>query len=252
MKEYLKRNKKALIYFAILLAVLVTISFASLLILRAFGILDYNADGIYLNVEVFEEFKASWYGWMIIIAFQVILTMLLCFVPGSSMAFIILIRALLGNPWQAFLMAFIGVMLTSFIMYFMGRFGGYRICKRLLGDRDCQKASDLLNNRGVVFFPIMMLFPIFPDDALVMIAGTMKMSLKWFIPSIVIGRGIGIATIIFGLASIPYDKFTTPWHWIGFITLCIAGIVLIFWGANKFNKFLEQRKSEHQNNNDNT
>ena len=47
----------------------------------------------------------------------------------------------------------------------------------------------------------MMMFPIFPDDALVMIAGTLKMKLRWFIPSIVIGRGIGIAAIVFGFST---------------------------------------------------
>ena len=81
----------------------------------------------------------------------------------------------------------------------------------------------------------------FPDDALVMIAGTLKMSLKWFIPSIVVCRGIGIATIIFGLGNIPFDQFTTPWHWIIFITLCAVGIIAVFWGANKLSIYLEKR-----------
>ena len=89
----------------------------------------------------------------------------------------------------------------------------------------------------------MMLFPIFPDDALVMIAGTLKMSLKWFIPSIIIGRGIGVATIVFGLTSIPYDKFTTVWHWIGFILICAAAIFTVFFLAHKFNKFMEKRNA---------
>lgn len=244
MREYLRRNKKALIDFAILLVILVFISFASLLLLRAFNVLQFDADGIYLNVEMFDRFRASWYGWIIIIAFQVILTILLCFVPGASMAFIVLISMMYTKSWQAFLISFIGVMLTSFIMYMMGRLGGYRICRKLLGERDCAKASDLLNNKGAVYFPLMMVFPIFPDDALVMIAGTLKMSLKWFIPSILVGRGIGIATIVFGLLSIPFDKLTTPWHWIGFVLLCLIFLVAVFWLAGRFNKFLESRHKD--------
>ena len=39
LREYLKRNKKAIIDFAILLVILVVISFASLLLLRAFDVL---------------------------------------------------------------------------------------------------------------------------------------------------------------------------------------------------------------------
>ena len=130
-------------------------------------------------------------------------------------------------------------------MYVTGRIGGYAICKKLIGEEDCKKASTLLNDKGAVFFPLMMLFPIFPDDALTMIAGTLKMSLKWFIPSILIGRGIGIASIIFGLGNIPYDEFTTPWHWIAFVVAAITFVALVFYLAFRFNKFLVKRR--HKN-----
>ena len=215
-----------------------------MLILSAFDII-YIDEGIKLNAELFDQFKNSWYGWLIVIFIQIVITTVLCFIPGASMAFIILLGALYPTQWQAFLIAFIGVMTSSFLMYFTGRIGGYHICKKLLGEKDCEKASDLLNNRGVVFFPIMMLFPIFPDDALTMIAGTLKMSLKWFIPSIVVGRSVGIATIVFGLGNIPFDKFTTVWHWLGFFFVCAAFIVLVFFLANKLSLYLEKKNHEH-------
>ena len=92
-----------------------------------------------------------------------------------------------------------------------------------------------------------MMFPIFPDDALVMIAGTLRMSLKWFIPSIIIGRGIGISTIIFGFSFIPFDKFTTIWHWIIFVLLCAAAIVGIFFCATKLNKLMDKKRKNGKN-----
>ena len=241
MKEFLKRNKKKIINLVLLLVALIVISVVSMLILQAFGIVYYD-EGIHLNAELFRSFTNSWYGWFIIIGMQVVITTLLSFIPGTSMAFILMIQAFFEKPWQAFLVAFIGVLLSSLIMYLTGRAGGYKICKKLMGEEDAQKASNLLNKNGLVYFPIMMLFPIFPDDALVMIAGTLKMKLNWFVPSIVFGRGIGIATIVFGLAVIPYDKFTTPWHWIGFILICIIGLGIIFFGAHLFNKYLEKNR----------
>jgi hypothetical protein len=75
-----------------------------------------------------------------------------------------------------------------------------------------------------------------------MISGTLKMKLSWFLPSIILGRGVGIATIIFGLSIVPFDKFTEPWHWVVFIALCAIGVVGIFLGALKFNKFMQNRK----------
>ena len=222
------------------LLIILAISVISLLVLQAFGVIYYDDDGMKLNNELFDDFISSWYGWVILILIQVVVTSLLCFIPGASMAFILLIQAFFPKAWQAFLLAFSGVVLSSMIMYLMGFFGGYKICEKLLGKEDCQKASELLNHKGAIYFPLMMMFPIFPDDALVMIAGTLKMSMKWFLPSIFIGRGIGVCTIIFGLSSIPYDQFTTPLHWIGFIVSCAILIIGIFYLAHKFNKYLEK------------
>ena len=86
-----------------------------------------------------------------------------------------------------------------------------------------------------------MLFPLFPDDALVMVAGTSKMSLKWFIPSIVIGRGVGIATIVFGFSLVPFENFRGIYDWLVFITVCAFWIIVIFYLAHKLNVLLEKK-----------
>ena len=242
MKDFFLRHKKSIINGILFIIALIVISFVSMLILQAFGILYYD-DGLCLNQDLFRSFTNSWYGWLIIIGMQVLITTLLSFIPGASMAFILMIQAMFEKPWQAFLIAFIGVLLSSLIMYITGRLGGFKICKKLLGEEDAEKASKLLNKNGLVYFPLMMMFPVFPDDALVMIAGTLKLNLKWFIPSIVFGRGIGIATIVFGLGNIPYDKFTTIWHWVIFILVCVTFLLTVFYSAHLFNKYLEKKRT---------
>ena len=241
MKKFWEKNKGRIAGVAFILLILALISFVSALILLAFGVI-YFEDGVKLNIELFREFRDSWYGWCILILVQVVVTTLLCFVPGLSMAFILMMQALFSNPWQAFAVAFIGVMLSSLIMYLAGRTGGYKLCEKVLGDKDCKKASELLNHRGTVFFPLMMLFPMFPDDALVMVAGTLRMSLKWFIPSIIVGRGIGVATIIFGTASVISNEFTSPWQWALYIGGWAIFIVAVFYAAYRFNKYLDKRR----------
>lgn len=221
-----------------LLLVFVLISLVSGLLLYLFDII-YFEDGIQLNRELFNQFSTKWYGFIIVMLIQTIVTSLLSFVPGISMAFIILIQKLYSNTTMAFLVSFSGVMFTSLMMYIIGRFGGYTIGKKLLGEEDCEKASKLLNTKGLIYFPFMMMFPIFPDDALVMVAGTLKMSLKWFVPSIVFGRGIGVATIVFGISFTDY--LTTVWHWIAFIVFWIAFIVGVFFAANRFNKYMDKK-----------
>ena len=245
IKGFWERNKKRIVSVLVMVASVVALSVVAMLILWAFGVIYFN-DGIQINAELFDSFKNAWYGWLIVLAIEVLITTVLCFIPGVSMAFILLLQAMYENPWHAFALAFIGVMLASLLMYLMGRYGGYRICEKLLGKEDCEKASQLLNNKGAVYFPIMMLFPMFPDEALTMVAGTLKMSLKWFVPSVVIGRGIGIASIVFGLGNIPYDKFTSVWHWVAFIAACAIVVVAVFYAAYRFNKFLEKRNNKQE------
>ena len=242
MKQIPKKYEKIVKILSILL-IFFLISVVATLLLSLFGVIYYD-DGIQINKDLFDAFKTTWYGCIVIIIAQVVITSLLSFVPGASMAFIMLLQALYNDPPIAFIVAFSGVMLSSLMMYVIGRFGGYSLCKKILGEEDCEKASDLLNNKGTIYFPLMMMFPMFPDDALVMVAGTLKMSLKWFIPSIVFGRGIGVVSIIFGLSIIPFDKFTAWWHWVLFILACAIGIFLVFFGANKFNKYLENKNKK--------
>ncbi len=224
---------------------LVALSIVSFLILCAFGVMGFENGEMTLNKELFDSFTNSWYGALIIILLQIVITTLLSFMPGASMAFIMLLTLIYPNDLTSFLIAFTGVMASSCLMYVTGRLGGYAICKKLLGEADCKKASELLNDKGLVFFPLMMMFPVFPDDAIVMISGTLKMSLKWFIPSIIIGCGIGIAAITFGLTNINFEGFTTPWHWIGFILACAVFMLLIFFLAFKLNNYLQKSRRSH-------
>ena len=239
IKAFSQRHKKTS-KILLLLAIFVAISLVSLLILSLTGVVYFDG-GMKIHHEFFADFINEWYGSIIIIVIQIVITSLLSFVPGASMMFIILMQSLYEDSTTAFIVAFSGVILTSLAMYLIGRFGGYNLGKWLIGEEDCKKASDLLNHKGLIYFPMMMMFPIFPDDALVMMAGTLRMSLKWFIPSVVIGRGIGVATIVFGISIIPLDENSPLWQWIIFVLLCALFIVGVFYLANKFNSYMEKK-----------
>jgi uncharacterized membrane protein YdjX (TVP38/TMEM64 family) len=198
---------------------------------------------------MFDAFKGRWYSLPIFIIIQTVLTMLLCAIPGVAMAFVMLSTVIYsGNIWMAFLLSYSCVLISSAVLYVIGRAGGYKICEKMLGKEDCEKSLELLRTRGTVYFPIMMLFPIFPDDALVMIAGTTRMKLSWFIPSIIVCRGIGIATIIFGLDIIPFATFAL-YDWIVFITVAFFWIKQLFKVAAKIDKYFEKKRREALENN---
>ena len=223
----------------------VIVSFIALLILFLFGIVYFD-HGMKINSEVFEDFQDNWYGILLSILFFVFVTTVLSFVPGKSAALTVLYQAVFNSPWKAFWIVLVGIELASVLMYLIGRFGGYKISKKILGEKDCERASTLLNDRGVIYFPLMMIFPLFPDDALVMLAGTFKMKLKWFVPSIIIGRGVGVATVIFGLTIIPFNRFTTFWHWLLFILGLLLLIAIVFYLAHLLNKHMEKRRAKRE------
>ena len=243
MKNFLVKYKKAIINGLLTLLIFVGISVIAMLILWACGVIYFD-DGMQFNIHIFDAIKSSWLGAVIFIVLQVICTTVLCFLPGTTMMFIVLGQTLYPDPVVAFAIVFTGVVISSTAMYLTGRFGGYKICVKMLGEEDCEKATGLLRDKGSVFFPIMMLFPMFPDDALVMISGTLKIHLGWFFPSILIGRGIGIATIIFGLSIVPFEKFTEVWHWIVFVLICAILVIAVFLGALRFNKFMQNRNKK--------
>ena len=241
-----KENKKSLLKIALMLAILVAISLVTMLILFSTGLLSYGPDGFVFDVHMFDSFKGKWYSLPIFILIQTVLTMLLCAIPGVAMAFVMLSTVIYSeNILMAFLLSYSCVIISSTVLYAIGRSGGYKICEKLLGKEDCEKSLELLRTRGTTYFPIMMLFPMFPDDALVMIAGTIRMKLRWFIPSILVCRAIGIATIIFGLDIIPFASFKL-YDWIVFITVVFFWLREIFKVANKIDRHYEKKRNEEK------
>ena len=240
-KSFFAQYRGPILKLLLLLALVVCFSLLIALILRIAGVIYYD-DGIQFNAELFDAFKTAWYGCIIYVLLQCIMSTLLCVIPGVSMAFILIGNGIYDHAWQAFVLSFIGVLVTSLFMYSVGRFGGYRLCEKMLGAGDCQKAAELLRNHGTVYFPLMMAFPVFPDDALTMIAGTFKMKLSWFIPSIVLGRGIGVAMITFGFSLIPFNRFTGFYDWAVFITVCAFWVIIIFKLAHRLNMQMEKKR----------
>ncbi len=240
MREFFKRNGKKLLRGLAAVGVIVAVSLVAYLILLAAGVI-YHDDGMKFNRALIDAFTSSALGAVIFIAFQVVVTVLLCAIPGTNMAFILVAATIFSSPIKAFLLAECGVLLSSAAMYLTGRFGGYKLCEKLLGADDCAKAAELLRDKGSAYFMLMMLFPAFPDDALVMLAGVCKMKLVWFIPSVLIGRGIGVATIVFGLNVVPFASFGL-YDWAVFVTVCAFWIIVAFYLAHKLNERLARRR----------
>jgi uncharacterized membrane protein YdjX (TVP38/TMEM64 family) len=116
--------------------------------------------------------------------------------------FVTIAGTLVFGRWTAFILSFIAVMIGSVIMFWIGRKAGRKFLN-WLADEDCADKWINKMSQGKYLFFLMMLFPLFPDDILCVVAGLTDMSFKFFLITNLIARGIGIGcTVFFGSGSI--------------------------------------------------
>lgn len=242
----MKKYKSQIIKIAVLLLVLIAISGLVFGILVWTNVIQFD-NGIVINQELFIGIKGEWWFYLVFFIIQITFTILLTFMPLGSMMFIVLGIALFGATWQTFLLVFGGVIASSLLMDVIGRFGGSKIVVWLIGQKDYDKALDLIKTKKYSYLPFMYLLPMFPDDALCMVAGMSKINFWYHLTVILLCRGVGTATIIFGINLVPYQNFTTFYEWFVLGGVLILYVSLLLKIANFIDKKLSKiiaKKSE--------
>ena len=240
-KEKLKKYLKILV----VLLVIAGISVGLYFLLRSLG---------YTDVDKLKAFLQKTGAWAIIvyIALRVVMTIFLSFMPACSMMFDLLSLATFSYlpPPLIFLICFVSVVITSVVMDLIGRFGGNKAIVKILGQEDYDEAKDLVQEKGMVYVPVMYLLPIFPDDAICMVSGATKMNFWVHLLEIILCRGIGCATIIFGVQIIPSEvsSFTSrnplDYMRIGVLILFYLGLLLYL--ARRVDKWLSSYLKKKQ------
>ncbi|NLB48594.1 MAG: VTT domain-containing protein [Erysipelotrichia bacterium] len=187
--------------------------------------------------------------WAIIayIALRIVATIFLSFMPATSMIFDLLYLAALDYipPILIFLTCVTSVVISSVIMDLIGRFGGSRLIIKLIGQKDYEEASELVQQKGMVYVPFMYLLPLFPDDAICMIAGSTKMNFFVHFLEILLCRGVACATIIFGVQIIPPEitsfTSTNPLDYIRLLTAIVAYLFLMLNLAKIIDQYLTKK-----------
>ena len=230
MKKWIKAG--------LILLLLAAASVGIYLILRSCGITDVN------QLRDLIASCGAW-GWIVFIALFTLSTTVLCFVPGISMTFIT-VSIILFGAMKGFLISSISVFIASTIMFWIGNTVGERAAVKLVGKDSLEKAQNLIDVNSKLLLPLMLLFPVFPDDALCMVAGMTKMKYWYFAIIALICRTVGIATICFlGSGFIDWAALSLV-DWFVLINVVVFDIVLIFKYQNKIEKFILRRKSKQQ------
>ena len=248
MKKISKEKFKKIIKIIIVLLVVASISVGLYFLLRAFGLTDVN---------VLKDYLRRTGPWAILayIALRVLATIFLSFMPACSMIFDLLSLAAFDylHPIVIFLICLASIVLTSVVMDLIGRFGGNKAIVKILGQEEYDEAKDLIQEKGMVYVPVMYLLPIFPDDAICMVSGATKMNFWIHFLEILLCRGIGCATVIFGVQIIPNEvssfTSTNPLDYLRVGLLIISYLSLLFFLTRKIDKWLTAYlKKKHLNN----
>lgn len=218
----------------LLLLAAVAVSVGIYFILRACGV---------TNIDKLREIIArcgAW-GWIAFIALFTTCSTLLCFMPGTSATFIGVSIVMFG-AWKGFAVSTISVFLASSLMFFIGNHFGEKAAIKLVGKESLEKAQNLIDVKSKMLLPLMFLFPVFPDDALCMVAGMTKMRFWYFAVVVAIFRTIGIASICFlGSGLINWAELSLV-DWFVLITCCLVWIFAIFKYQHKIEKFITRKK----------
>ena len=131
--------KKKIIIGALTIVCLAVFVVGLYFILKHFGIT--SVEGIRAIVE-----KCGVWGWLVFLLLQIAVTSLLCFIPATSMTFIV-VSVILFGALKGFAISASGVILSSFSMFLIGRFGSEKIAKKIVGEQSLKKAQDRKSTR---------------------------------------------------------------------------------------------------------
>lgn len=227
--------KKKQIISVVLKSLLILTIFAALavgvyLILRACGFAT-KEDFIRLR----DSLGDTIWIWFLIGALQIVQVI---FIPISNQIITVPCALVFNDElWKVWLTSWLSIWLATLILYALGRWGGEKILKWLLKDKEQVSRCIRFINRGWIFFPLGMLLPL-PDDIVTVLAGTGKMKF-WFVAVCsLFTRGIDTAISVWGWG------YLTKYWW-GWIILAI-GIVLLGIGTWLFWKIERKRENEEK------
>src|SRR4029453_5622699 len=133
------------------------------------------------------------------------------------------------GPWMGFVSAAIGVLLSSAILFGIGRVLGHVRLQRLLGRRSSRIKSRIIG-KGIVAVAMIRMVPIAPFSIVNLVAGASKLSLRDFMLGTALGMLPGIAVMAaLGAQIADLARNASLWNAVllalailGWIALCLS------------------------------
>lgn len=217
---------------------LITLYGLTVIILSVYTIIaKYNMLQIFSSVQSFKEFiiASGPYGMIVYMLVQMLQVM---FVPIPSLI-ITLTGVLIYGPFLASVFCIIAVVGGSILSFTLGKTFGFRLVAWIVGRDNALKYASVLNKRGKFFLTVAFLMPLFPDDALCLIAGMTTMTYSDFILIASITRSIGVICMCYfgGGYIIPFSGWGL-YVWGVLLLLIIIAVIMIYKYQDKIEDFI--------------
>lgn len=228
--KYFKKSKSSKICFVsyIILSFLVM----GYVILAKYGVLSTISSVEGLKNYILSTEEKGVYVYIVIQALQVII------LPIPA-AIICIVGSLIYGPFLGGVYCSIGILLGSYISFFIGKTFGYKIVSWIAGKENTDKYSAIIRKRGGFFLGLAFLLPMFPDDILCLIAGITNMKFKTFLWVTTITRPIGVVCMSYfgGGHIIPFSGWGL-YAWSIMLVFIVTIVVLIYKYQDKMQNYI--------------
>ena len=128
--------------------------------------------------------SSGWAAPLIFVAIQ-IGQVLFAPLPGDVTGFL---GGYIFGAWNGFFLSTIGLTLGSMLNFFIGRYLGERVVRRLVSCETYDKYNELVQYKGILVIFIFFLAPVFPKDFLCLFLGLTSLPARVFFVISTVGR----------------------------------------------------------------
>lgn len=144
--------------------------------------------------------------------------------------------------WKFLLTVITAYMAGCILAYWLGRWFGVKAVKWCAGSQeDFDKWSKFLNKKGKWWYFLTVLFPFFPDDLLCIVAGGVKFDFAFYVLANLVGRSVGLITMVAVLYLIGHIGGGFPFMIIVWGVALIAELVAYIVIKKKISKKIDKK-----------
>ncbi|MBI6121295.1 TVP38/TMEM64 family protein [Salegentibacter maritimus] len=196
------------------------------------GVKDFFSEAWSVLTSNDEERITNWvseFGWLgpTVLILAMVAQMFLIVIPSVAL---MVVSILAYGPIFGSLIIFAAIFSASSVGYFIGRYFGPVIVKKLIGPKNENKIEDFIEDYGFWAVIVTRINPFLSNDAISFVGGILKMGYWRFIGATLVG--IAPLTIFIAIIGKSTSGLKTGLLW-GSIVSLIIFILYVWWDKNK-------------------